>query len=522
MKLIGRQPVEGTTPTVYIGHRTYRDRYTRRQKVSKTWYAEYCLEAQRHYEPLRTTNRAAAVKGAHAIVQRMEAGQPNASRRRVAVSELKDVYMTMQRNRGRAPKTLEKYEYVLNESVIWAEATDARSANSFSERDFWAFNQVMTDAELSAKTRYDRLVIVKQCFKYAWRTKLIATNPLAGIAMDKPGSAPQPCFTPDQVAVLLDKADPHEAAIFATMAYTGMRFGEVRDLRPTDLLWDQGAHGFIVVQRGGSAGTTKGRRMRRIPIHPSLRDILKKLPTHTEAGQIARVGLVNAADGGMDVCSNFAFGAQVKHAVVGGAQVRAFLGQSNSPAQTLICRSAAIEHDDDATARAAATRVISEADLIAWSDLIARGRFGPIAAQVLRAKIASELRREFPGCQPGRFAEFMCSRGYDKLPEWKVRAGGLWERGGCPQVASCFEFRPSGWVNLQHQISARSASGGSCDSDFGFPTNSFPASSPPSIRSRRSPFGSISMNTRGCRRGWQQWAMPSASSNHRTGRPSTP
>lgn len=147
-----------------------------------------------------------------------------------------------------------------------------------------------------------------------------------------------------------------------------------------------------------------------------------RLPVR-QAGQIARVGLVNAADGGMDVCSNFAFGAQVKHAVVGGAQVRAFLGRSDSPAQTLICRSAAIEHDDDATARAAATRVISEADLIAWSDLIARGRFGPIAAQVLRAKIAGELRREFPGCQPGRFAEFMCSRGYDKLPEWKVRAG---------------------------------------------------------------------------------------------------
>lgn len=288
MKLVGRQPVEGTTPTVYIGHRTYRDRHTRRQKISKTWYAEYCLEAQRYYVALGSTNRAAAVKGAHAIVQRIEAGQPNSGRRRVALSELNDVYMTMQRNRGRAPKTLEKYEYVLNELVVWADAKDVRSANSFSERDFWAFNQYMTDTELSAKTRYDRLVIVKQCFKYTCRTKLIATNPLAGIAMDKPGSAPQPCFTPDQVAVLLDKADPHEAAIFATMAYTGMRFGEVRDLRPTDLLWDQGAHGFIVVQRGESAGTTKGRRMRRIPIHPLLRDILKKLKTHTERVFTAR------------------------------------------------------------------------------------------------------------------------------------------------------------------------------------------------------------------------------------------
>ncbi|MBK9128036.1 MAG: hypothetical protein IPM13_09565 [Phycisphaerales bacterium] len=50
-------------------------------------------------------------------MQRIEAGQPNSGRRRVALSELKDAYMTMQRNRGPAPKMLEKYEYVLNELV---------------------------------------------------------------------------------------------------------------------------------------------------------------------------------------------------------------------------------------------------------------------------------------------------------------------------------------------------------------------------------------------------------------------
>lgn len=49
-----------------------------------------------------------------------------------------------------------------------------RSANSFGEWNFWAFSQYMTDTDLSAKTRCDRLLIVKQCFKYARRTKLIA------------------------------------------------------------------------------------------------------------------------------------------------------------------------------------------------------------------------------------------------------------------------------------------------------------------------------------------------------------
>ena len=64
--------------------------------------------------------------------------------------------------------------------------------------------------------------------------------------------------TPDGVTHAL--ADPHEGAIFSVMAYTGLRFGEVRDLCWSDVLLDQGESGFIVVRLGGSAGVTKTRR----------------------------------------------------------------------------------------------------------------------------------------------------------------------------------------------------------------------------------------------------------------------
>ncbi len=60
--------------------------------VTKTWYAEYCLEARRHYEPLGTTNKAAAVKQAHAIVQRIESGLPGKPNRRVDISTLRREY----------------------------------------------------------------------------------------------------------------------------------------------------------------------------------------------------------------------------------------------------------------------------------------------------------------------------------------------------------------------------------------------------------------------------------------------
>jgi integrase len=124
------------------------------------------------------------------------------------------------------------------------------------------------------KTAYDRLVVVKQMFKSAARLRLIPSSPFAGLAMHKPESAQQPCFTPEQITTMLEKADAHLKPLAAMLAYAGLRFGEARDLLWSDLVLESDSPGFIVFRRGGSAGTTKGKRQRRIPIHPELRRIL--------------------------------------------------------------------------------------------------------------------------------------------------------------------------------------------------------------------------------------------------------
>lgn len=121
-------------------------------------------------------------------------------------------------------------------------------------------------------------MIVKQLFKYAAKERQLAVNPVAGAAVPEAPATVQPCFTPEQVAALLAKAGVAELPIFATLAYTGMRFGEIRDLRWSDIQFDQGAGGFIVIQRGGSGRTTKNKKIRRVPINPELRDILAALP----------------------------------------------------------------------------------------------------------------------------------------------------------------------------------------------------------------------------------------------------
>lgn len=96
----------------------------------------------------------------------------------------------------------------------------------------------------------------------------------------KPSHTPQPCFTAAQISALIAAAAaecPENVPVFATLAYLGLRIGELRDLQWEDILWEVGDHGTVVVQRGGSTGATKNRRVRRIPLHPQLTPHLAQL-----------------------------------------------------------------------------------------------------------------------------------------------------------------------------------------------------------------------------------------------------
>jgi len=167
----------------------------------------------------------------------------------------------------------------LNSFSEWARKSENLSAIGFGSRRFWAFIQWLRDQKKGEKTIHDRAILIKQAFKWAAVEKLIPENLLAGLKVEKPTPNEQPCFTPAQVATLLADADPHEAAIFATMAYLGLRFGDVRELKWSDILWNQGEHGFVVVRRGGSSrNTTKNKKVRRIPLNTGLKPYLATVP----------------------------------------------------------------------------------------------------------------------------------------------------------------------------------------------------------------------------------------------------
>ena len=274
MKLVDRQPVEGTErPTIYIGHRQWRDKKSGKLKTARRWSAEWFLHDKQEHQSLGTSNKVEAVRAAHELHRKIRQGEPTAAPREVRISDLVDGYMTLQRGQSRSPKTIGKYQTVLDNFAAHSEACGVVYGSRLTEEEFWSFE---IERKLSDKTRYDRRVVILQLMKWATeRAEVLPKNPLRHVKMKKPEWAPQPCYTPEQVEVMLERVEPGMREMIMVLAYTGIRFGELRELCWDDIDLKQGTHGFVTIRRGGAGGRTKGKRSRRIPLHPELAAMLR-------------------------------------------------------------------------------------------------------------------------------------------------------------------------------------------------------------------------------------------------------
>jgi len=165
MRLIDRQAVDETSPKVYIGRRIYTNRRGEEQ-VAKVWYAESTYGGRTHYAPLKTQSLSVAVHRAHQLAESLRRQGQAPTLRTIDLSELSRQYLTMQVNRDRSPKTLEKYEYTIASFVAWAGGHFKGNAEQFTEALFWQWHKTLVDDGYAEKTREGRLVLIKQMFKW--------------------------------------------------------------------------------------------------------------------------------------------------------------------------------------------------------------------------------------------------------------------------------------------------------------------------------------------------------------------
>jgi integrase len=108
----------------------------------------------------------------------------------------------------------------------------------------------ITAEGLSASTVSNQLDPLRVIYRRAIRRDLVAVDPTKGLELRKPDGRRERIASPDEARELLDALPESERAIWATALYAGLRLGELRALRWSDVDLDARV---IRVQRGWDA-----------------------------------------------------------------------------------------------------------------------------------------------------------------------------------------------------------------------------------------------------------------------------
>ncbi|MDB5324143.1 MAG: site-specific integrase [Phycisphaerales bacterium] len=254
--------------------------YIRKRGKRGTYVAEFWHEGKNCKRSLKTPNREIAIRRALKLDSDLTAGSYAAPRAPIALRSTIAEFLEVKRGEDRAAKTITKYREWLESFATFADANSVTSLQQITSSLFERYRAVRKQGQ-SPKSMYTGLTIVKSFIKWCTSPgrEYLERNPVAGCKVPEPYTTPK--FTParKQVKALIDGASDDVRARYAVLAYTGLRAGEMRMLRPQDV--DLAGGWIHVVARPG--WMPKTRRARKVPIHPLLREhlqcYLSALPT---------------------------------------------------------------------------------------------------------------------------------------------------------------------------------------------------------------------------------------------------
>lgn len=201
----------------------------------KVWWANFQHEGRQQRKSLGTRNKKEARKRAAKLEASIDDGSFSSQRKASTIDDTISEYLKYLETEGRAPRTMSKYREVFecvlpicNElSVTTVDQIDLRFIDEFRHR--------LVKRENSEKTIYNKTMIIRQLVNFAISRKHVAADPLAGLKLKKPKKRPQPCWSAEEVSVILAQCDDPQLSILTTLAETGTRIGELKHLTRDDL-----------------------------------------------------------------------------------------------------------------------------------------------------------------------------------------------------------------------------------------------------------------------------------------------
>jgi len=180
-----------------------------------------------------------------------------------------DEYCLFVQTEGLASKTLTAYRGMLSVFATFADAHGVKQVALVTLRLVDQFRNQRSKT-LKPKSMANEGAMLNRFFAWCAERQMLDRSPLEGRRFTAPAPVPRSGPTLAQINAVLDASTPSRRPVLAMLAFTGMRVGECRQLRPQDVDFKNGwVH--IVSRRGAE---TKTRQSRRVPLHRRLRQEL--------------------------------------------------------------------------------------------------------------------------------------------------------------------------------------------------------------------------------------------------------
>jgi integrase len=240
------------------------------------WYANFQVDGKQQRQSLKTTSKKEARRRALRIERDLVAGEFKLPKKPPTVEQVVTLYMAYLKGENRAAKTLTKYQKVFDRVMDLAHRLHRRNVLGIDLAFMDAFRQERGAAENAAKTVYCESVIIRQLVNFAMTRRLIATDPLEGVKIREPKPTPQPCWTPAQLDQILAASREPQRSAFTILAGTGLRVGELKWLTWDDVDFERN----VLQIRPKEGWKPKTGDQRAVPLNPSVRTVLEKVPRH--------------------------------------------------------------------------------------------------------------------------------------------------------------------------------------------------------------------------------------------------
>ena len=243
------------------------------------WWANYQANRRQRRQSLHTTSKKEARRRALLLEADILRGKLPHEGHAGNISSTVEAYRSYLKAEKRAPKTLVKYNAVLDRVNELAARLQRKSMGGIDLQFIDAYRKERTDAEAAPKTIYNETMIIRQLVNFAKSRRLVVTDPLAGLRLREPKPAPQPCWTQNEVERILAAAgQPYQPAL-TILADTGLRVGELKHLTWDDV--DYSNNVLHVRPKDGWKPKTGDRRA--VPMSPRVRALLEGLPQHSDS-----------------------------------------------------------------------------------------------------------------------------------------------------------------------------------------------------------------------------------------------